>query len=296
LRQENNIDESNMKSFIKSECGGTAVEYALLVVLISAASLGAVATSGDRLRQTFDTIVSALPFSAQQNADRAWRELVSIDFSSGTGGWGCVGSNCPENLRTDQFGDWGWMLGPHGREFWPNNWLSFPINLSENAVAAIIEFDLFIMDSWDGVGTRFSRGGINGNEGDAIRFRIDNTTFSTQQFIHAANPVLLGGEPSNIFRADSVDFNRSLLDPIRQQSGTIGGSEFSLNMTLVERGNDPLRQHSASSTNSWEDQRWRVAIEIQNPEQNFDFRMMPTIDQVLSDESFGISNFSIRER
>jgi hypothetical protein len=55
--------------------------------------------------------------------------------------------------------------------------------------------------------------------------------------------------------------------------------------------------HSQSNrARNYEDQVWRVQIEVTNPQPNFTFRLMPTVGQALNDEAMGIANFSVREQ
>ncbi|MEE9293642.1 MAG: Flp family type IVb pilin [Phycisphaerae bacterium] len=48
------------KSFLKSEDGPTATEYAVMLALIIVASIGLIGTLGDRVSETFTTINAGL--------------------------------------------------------------------------------------------------------------------------------------------------------------------------------------------------------------------------------------------
>lgn len=287
------------RAFLRNRAGATAIEYLFVIGILALGAAGAVAATGGRLQDGYQRVALALEGITTALFGDGWTDLVSTDFSTPAQrqGWACVGHQCRTPVRFEQFGDLGWMMGPYGADLWPNNWLSFPITLSSGSTSALIEFDLLIIDSWDGVGTTAARGGNGGTEGDAVRFRIDNTTFSTQNFIHTGNPVITPGTQPNQFDPSRAEFNRALLNPTRTETGSLAASSYNMTMSLVERSADPTRVHSQSNTaRNYEDQVWRVQIEVTNPQPNFTFRLMPTVGQALNDEAMGIANFSVREQ
>jgi len=77
-------------SFLSSEDGATAIEYALIAALIAVVIIGSVSLLGTQVSSTFDTIAGALPF-----ADGAGGGVGASggggDFTSGGGGSGGAG-------------------------------------------------------------------------------------------------------------------------------------------------------------------------------------------------------------
>ncbi|MFO0974523.1 MAG: Flp family type IVb pilin [Phycisphaerae bacterium] len=52
---------NRIKSFLKSEDGPTATEYAVMLALIIIVALGAISALGTKVSSTFSNITSALP-------------------------------------------------------------------------------------------------------------------------------------------------------------------------------------------------------------------------------------------
>lgn len=77
-------------SFLSSEDGATAIEYALITALIAVVIIGSVSLLGTQVSSTFDMIAGALPF-----ADGAGGGVGASggggDFTSGGGGSGGAG-------------------------------------------------------------------------------------------------------------------------------------------------------------------------------------------------------------
>ena len=144
-----------------------------------------------------------------------------------------------------------------------HNPVSFPIDLGAQSSSALIEFDLFIIDSWDGY-----RPGVASPEGDGIILRINGSAIAFEAFDHR-----LTGE-------QAVHANNRLSNAPRAEGN------FRTTMELVQHGTNLWGSH-------WDDQVWRVRIEVNNPVNTFTFGISGTMNEPMENESFGIANFRV---
>lgn len=191
-------------------------------------------------------------------------EILRQNFADGNfDGWNAI--------KTTSFGPWGTALGPFGTEV-RNNPVTFDVNLSSGARNALIEFELIVGDSWDGLGGPNNR--VAPPEGDRVVFQVNGQTISAEAFVHAQN---------------HAGYAPSLFQP-RSTSIEIDGTTYNLNLRPID-----LPTRSVGGANQHEDQRWHVSLEAVGAPQNFTLGYSTTSRQAADNESFGISNFSVRE-
>jgi Flp pilus assembly protein TadG len=183
--------------------------------------------------------------------------IVDMDFSDGvTTGWSrtkVTHSNLPGI---------GSFLGNFSTGT-RHNPVNFPIDLGGESSSALIEFDLFIIDSWDGY-----RPNVASPEGDGIILRINGSAIAFEAFDHQ-----LTGERA-------VHANNRLSNAPRAEG------LFRTTMTLVQHGTNLWGSH-------WDDQLWRVRIEVNNPDTTFTLGISGTMNEGMANESFGIANFRV---
>jgi len=152
------------------------------------------------------------------------------------------------------------FLGPFGNETFATP-LTRPIVLPSGTARAVIEFDLLIIDSWDGLGPDWAP-----TEGETITLMID-------------------GQPISIdaFQVDGGGlFARNRLNSVVLPGGAVWGMTMQRTM------------HGSNFTGAgWNDQRWRVRIEGEAPPQTFSLGISARLNEDVSNESFGIANFSV---
>lgn len=183
--------------------------------------------------------------------------IAEQNFQPGdsTAGWS-------QTSTSQVFGNAGgnWFLGPFGQSTWTNP-LVRQINLGTHTLAsARVEFDLLILDSWDGLDPRWSH-----PEGDSLQLLINGTPITHDIFDHA-----LAGVFGNA-RFAQVNHN---------------GSVYVVSKELIQSGTNFFGA-------SWTDQIWRVTIDIQAPSQSFDLGFSARLSNNINNESFGIDNFRI---
>lgn len=254
-----------LSQFINQESGAVTVDWTVLAAAI--VGLGVTSVAAVRLgTNTLGDNVNATLSGAQVNPLR-WltsRDLVSQTFRDGnTSGW--------SRAQTTVFGEWGSMLGPFGGDTRTSP-LTFGVNLSPGSTNAMVEFDLILSDSWDGVG------GPNNPyappEGDRVLFQINGQTISAEAFVHRQNHA---GYAPGLFAE-------------RQSSVQIDGTTYNLTLRPTN-----LPTGSIAGDGQHEDQRWRVSLEAVNAPQNFTLGYASTSRQAVGNEAFGLGNFSVRE-
>lgn len=254
-----------LSHFITQDSGAVTVDWTVLaaaIVGLGVTSVAAVRTGSQALGENVDASLSG----AQVNPLR-WltsRDLVRQTFAGGnTSGW--------SRSQSSVFGEWGTMLGPFGGDTRTNP-VTYGVTLSPGSTNAMVEFDLILSDSWDGLG------GPNNPfappEGDRVLFQINGQTISAEAFVHQQNHA--GFAPS--------------LFAERQSSVQIGGTTYNLTLrpTNLPTGN-------MAGDAGHEDQRWRVSLEAVNAPQSFTLGYGSTSRQAVGNEAFGLANFSVRE-
>jgi hypothetical protein len=247
-----------MASFLKSESGAITVDWTVMtaaVVGLGMASAAAVRVgTGDMAGQIQASLSNA---SVSSLILRDLELIISQNFGDGDlRGW--------SRAETIVFGEWGPMLGPFGGADTHNNPLTYGVALPEGTSKAVINFDLVIADSWDGM---VGQGRDRLGEGMSLLVNGEQIAFERfTQFGHA---------------------NHNDLRSARESSIEIGGTTYAVHMTPQDL--------PTTSVGGWvrPDQRWSVQIAAQNPAMNFQLGFSANLDQSQQDESFGIQNFNI---
>ena len=257
--------------FWKDESGAVTVDWTVLTAAIVGLGISAAAAVRTGTVNLGQDVESSL--SGASVADLTWAfatELVNQDFSDGNfDGWSVA--------RHQVFGAWGDMLGPFGTET-QNNPLTYDVKLGAGMKDALVQFDLIIGDSWDGVAGPDNP--WTSALGDSLRLMVDGEVVSTEHFV---------------FRENHPGYVDGMW---QERSGTlqVGDSTFNLTMT-------PKDQPTANVGGAgWVDQRWSVQLEAVNAPQNFQLGFSGTSNQsniqngntTVHDESFGIQNFSVK--
>lgn len=151
------------------------------------------------------------------------------------------------------------FLGPFGRETWATP-VTYAVNLGETSESAVIEFDLVVIDSWDSFSTQWAH-----PEGEFLSILVNGTSIAL-----------------DVFQVDPNVMMR--LDRRTVASRTEG--RFTTTMQLIQSGTNLYGS-------SWNDQIWRVRIEVENPTTQFTLGFAGRLDEDISNESFGFRNFRI---
>ena len=186
--------------------------------------------------------------------------VVTQNFNTGTpSGWSNTTTTATQVTGINTY------LGPFSNETWTTP-LTLPVNLgSADRASARIEFDLLILDSWDGYDTTWAE-----PEGDVLQFLINGVPIA-----------------SNVF----VNWSGGWSDNTRTSTVNHEGAVYSVTLTRTQSGTNFAG--NPSCTESWcIDSIWRAVIDIQAPPQNFTLGFAARL-QGVGDESFGIDNFSI---
>jgi len=137
----------------------------------------------------------------------------------------------------------------------------YDVDLGAPSTSARITFDLLVIDSWDGYNMQYAV-----PEGDLFTLGVGDSAVATEAFHH---------ELGALMRADRLTRAR------------LAEGDVTTRMTLVESGRD------FAGTPRWDDQLWRVTVDIADPQQTFALEFSANIGQSLGDESFGIDDFSV---
>ncbi len=151
------------------------------------------------------------------------------------------------------------FLGPFGRETVQNP-VTYQVNLGRDSRRAAIEFDLFIIDSWDAYTRPWSP-----PSGDMLIITVNGTAIS-------ATPFMSG--PWGTFERDRRHV-------VSREEGV-----FTTTMTLVD-------SHSNLWGAGWSDQIWRVRIEVENPASQFTLGFIGDLSGDINNESFGFMSFNV---
>ena len=254
-----------LKGFLRSESGAVTVDW----VVVTAAVVGLGLSSAAAVRMGTSALgedVNASLSNASVSPLRWLSSIQTVSQSFADGNFSGWNAN-----YTSSYGEWGMALGPFGSET-RNNPVTFDVSLGDGASNALVEFDLIIGDSWDGLG------GPNNNvappEGDRVLFQVNGQNISAEAFVHAQNHA---GYAPGIFEE-------------RKTSVQIDGTTYNLSLRPVD-----LPTGSMGGDPGYDDQRWRVALEAVDAPQNFTLGYASTSRQAVGNESFSITNFSVRE-
>ena len=257
--------------FLRNESGAVTVDWTVLTAAVVGLGISAAAAVRTGTTSLGQDIQASL--SGAMVADLSWafaRDLVNQNFGDGNfDGWSIA--------RNQVFGEWGDMLGPFGNET-QNNPLTYDVALPAGMTDALINFDLIIADSWDGVAGPDNP--WTSALGDSMRLMVDGQIISTEHFVFRENHP---GYVDGMFQARSATAN-------------IGDTTFNLTMTPKDQ---PTTNVGGAG---WVDQRWNVTLEALDAPQNFQLGFSGTSNQstiqngntTVHDESFGIQNFSVK--
>jgi hypothetical protein len=251
-------------NFWQDESGAVTVDW----VVVTAAVVGLGLTSVVAVRTGTTSMGEAINASLSNANVTPLRWLSSIQtvsqsFADGNfDGWSMA--------KQSAVGAWGVMNGPFGADTRTNP-LTVDIALGSGSTNALVEFDLLLLDSWDGHDSTDNN--WTTAEGDGIKFQIDGQTVAFEHFVQRENH---GGYRDGMFgpRSSSVEVN---------------GATYNLTLTPT----DVLK--SSQFGNNVPDQKWRVQLEAVNAPQNFQLGYQSTADEATGNEGFGITNFSVRE-
>lgn len=180
--------------------------------------------------------------------------VVDNDFTTNdTAGWSQTAVTHTNHATVGSF------LGPFGRQTMQNP-VTFSVNLGQESERARIEFDLLVIDSWDGFNPTWSR-----PEGENFVIQINGSSIAAEPFHHA---------PGGLFDAD------------RRTVASRAEGRFTTSMVRTV-----APQQMVGS--GWADQVWRVTIDIDAPVQNFTLGFLATLDEDVNNESFGLMNIRI---
>jgi len=176
--------------------------------------------------------------------------VVNNDFNSGdTTGWS-IDRVTATHTRS--------FLGPFGQETLTTP-VTYQVNLGASSSSAQIQFDLFIIDSWDGRDPTWAR-----PEGEHLMIQVNGSSIAAESFM--ANPWGIFEMPRNTVASRAE-------------------GRFTTSMELIQRG-----QIWGSG---WDDQVWRVTIDIENPVQAFTLGFSANLNEPIDNEAFGFMNFRI---
>ncbi|PZX40729.1 Flp pilus assembly protein TadG [Roseinatronobacter thiooxidans] len=175
--------------------------------------------------------------------------LADMNFED----WATVGWS---RNNTEQNNSFTRFLGRFGR----NETVTWSRSLPSGTNALKVEFDLYIIDSWDGIGY-----GNSGALGDRMDFMVNNQLIGHKVFTHWV------GQYSNATTITS----------------DVGGATYTISLQPMEVG-------SNLGFAGFNDQRWRVVMDVTNPPSSFNLGFLARLDQDRSDESWGLDNFKVR--
>jgi len=180
--------------------------------------------------------------------------IVNTDFSTGAPpGWSHT------NVTHTNVAGVGSFLGPFGQATLTNP-VTYAVNLGAASTRATIEFDLFIIDSWDGYNLQWAR-----PEGEHLMIQVNGTTIAVEAFHLDPWAFYLGRRQSVASRAEG---------------------HFTTTMERIQSGTNLWGD-------GWGDQRWRVTIDIESPAQTFSLGFRANLNEDLANESFGLSSFRV---
>jgi len=251
--------------FLAQESGAVTVDWVVVTAAVVGLGLSSVAAVRSGTASMGEDINASLT-NASVSPLRWLSSIQTVSQSFANGNFDGWNAN-----QTTSYGVWGTALGPFGGET-RNNPLTVGVSLGAGASNALVEFDLIIGDSWDGLGG--PNNSVAPPEGDRVLFQINGQTISAEAFVHSQNHA---GYAPGIFDE-------------RRTSVQIDGATYNLSLRPMD-----LPTGSTGGDAQYEDQRWRVALEAVDAPQNFTLGYASTSRQAVGNESFSIGNFSVRE-
>ena len=178
--------------------------------------------------------------------------VTSYTFDSGgTAGW----SGSTISSRSSGGGS---FLGPFGRETYDNP-VTLAVDLGAPLMDAQIEFDLLIIDDWDGF-----RSDTDRRRSDTLSLLIDGVPITLDAF----------SEDNPAFYANQ-----------RFASGYLNGMQYQAQLSLVQSGT------SFFGNSDW-DSVWHVSLSLAHAPEQFKLGFSAGTDSDVSEESFGIDSLT----
>ena len=180
--------------------------------------------------------------------------IIDTAFTSGVpAGWSSTTVTQTANPTIGNF------LGPFGGATWAAP-VTYAVNLGEQSKSARFEFDLFIIDSWDGYDDNWGR-----PEGELFALTVNGQSIATEAF--------QAGPWGN-------------MTATRRTVASRAEGNFTTTMTLM----DSNQNHWGSG---WTDQIWRVVVDVENPATTFTMGFSANLDEAIDNESFGLLSFKL---
>jgi hypothetical protein len=154
----------------------------------------------------------------------------------------------------------GSFLGPYGGET-RNNPVTFRSRSPHALQSMQIGFDLLVIGSWDGYRSQWAR-----PEGEVLMIQINGESISLDSFFVFASALYQTNRNTMAFRSEG---------------------QFHTHMYEI------FRTNSAPEHNGMELQVWRVHINVLSPASDMTIGFAANLDEPISNEAFGIRNFTI---
>lgn len=256
----------SITTFLRAEHGAVTVDWVVLTAASVGLGLGAIASVRTGVFDLGAGIQGSLSNAAVAGIGRlgfGQTLLTSMGFDDGNfDGW--------SHARSGHSEHWGTFLGPFGNEL-NTTPLEYTVQLAEDAKGAVIEFDMLIIDGWDGRDPRWS-----GPNGDAVRLMIDGHDIAREVFVD-------GHEFRNAWNGGQQELWQD-----RSSSIQIGDASYRVTMALAENGQN-------FGIGARYDSTWRVRVEAINVPTDFKFGLQTDLNQPQHSESVGLDNFRVTE-
>lgn len=254
-------------SFLRAESGAITVDWTVMTA--AAVGLGLTSTAAVRsgvvsLGSDINTSLSGASVASMGRLGGIGSTvLASFGFTSGVPG------SFSYDRTTEVGGGYGTILGPFSGSETRSNPLTYNAEFPPGTGTGIMEFDLMVLDSWDGSNNQWTSA-----DGDAIVIQINGQEVAVESFMFAGHPA------SSSFPDRTAD---------RSTTVEIGGSTYNISMSQEYEG-------QLSGTSGWSDQVWRVTVEADNPPPTMQVGLSSGVNQGVSDESFGVDNVRLSTR
>jgi len=254
-------------SFLRAESGAITVDWTVMTA--AAVGLGLTSTAAVRsgvvsLGSDINTSLSGASVASMGRLGGIGNSvLASFGFDNG------VPRGFSHSVTTQVGGGYGTILGPFGGAESRSNPVTFDAEFPPGTGTGIMEFDLMVLDSWDGSNNQWSSG-----DGDSIVMQINGQQVAVETFMFAGHPA------SSSFPGRTAD---------RSSTVEVGGSTYNITMSQEYEGR-------LTGTSGWPDQVWRVRVEADNPPPTMRVGLSSGVNQGVSDESFGMDNVRLSTR
>ena len=208
---------------------------------------------------TGDSSLASINEDAASIVGASVNALFSANFSDATDGGGSLSdfSTTVDGWSNGQLSTssaWGSFLGRYTTQ-------TISKNFDLNGSPATIEFDFLRIDSWDG---------------EYFKVRSGSTDILSYRFSH-------GGTSSSVLGYGATT-------PVSGTTTIAGEGTYSWTITPLDYGSG---SSMGAGSSSWNDQKFHISITTPSGLNALDLRMTSTLNQAVSDESWGIDNFSL---